>query len=158
MVSEDSTQYCQAVLKRHGKEPTASQEFEAAKKKFLKGTIWKVSKVALAKQSQKHLGCSCKIVIDINLSKFVPVLQSTVKMPKQATPPEDLATLLEMPNDQVVDVVALVTEVTEPVERTTSLGDRLMVEVTIMDDSGKNGAASCRFTAWFPKTLSLIHI
>ena len=27
-----------------------------------------------------------------------------------------------------------------------------MVDVTMMDDSGKNGAASCRFTAWFPKT------
>ena len=61
------------------------------------------------------------------MSKFDAVLQSTVTMPRQATPPEDLATLLECPEDQVVDVVALVTEVSAPVEKTTAFGDRLMV-------------------------------
>jgi len=151
LVSEDSTKYCQGLIKRWGKEPTATQNFDAAKRKFQKGTAWKVSKVSLVKQVQKYLGCSCKIVIDMNKSKFEPVLQSMVKMPMQATPPEDLATLLECHEDQVVDVIALVAEVSQPVQKTTAHGERLMVEVTIMDDSGKEGAASCRFTAWFPK-------
>ena len=93
LVSEDSTKYCQGLYKRMGKEPKASQDVDAAKRKFQKGTVWKVSKVSFAKQSQKYLGCSCKIVIDMNISKFEAVLQSTVTMPKQATPPEDLATL-----------------------------------------------------------------
>ena len=66
LVSEDSTQYCQGLYKRSGKEPKATQDFESAKRKFQKGTIWKVSKVSLAKQRQKYLGCSCKVVIDMN--------------------------------------------------------------------------------------------
>ena len=137
LVSEDSTKYCQGLYKRMGKEPKASQEFDAAKTKFQKGTIWKVSKVSVAKQSQKYLGCSCKIVIDMNISRFEAVLQSTVTMPRQATPPEDLATLLDCHDDQVIDVIALVKEVSQPEERTTAYGDRLKVDITIMDDSGK---------------------
>ena len=152
LVSEDSTQYCVGLYKRSGKEPKASQDLQAAKERFLKDTIWQVSKVALAKQAPKYLGCSCKVVIDMNISKFTPVLQSTLSMPRQATPPEDLTTLLECSEYQVVDVIALVTQVSEAVERTTPYGDRLKVDVTIMDDSGNNGAASCSFVTWFPKS------
>ena len=71
---------------RIGKEPNATENFERAKKKFKRGIVWKVSKVSLAKQNSKHLGCSCKVLIDMNTSTFQPVLQSTVKMPTQATP------------------------------------------------------------------------
>ena len=152
LVSEDSTQYCQGLYKRSGREPKATQDFESAKRKFQKGTIWKVSKVSLAKQPQKYLGCSCKVVIDMNTSTFQAVLQSTMKLPVQATPPEDLATLLQCHEHQVVDVIALVAEVSDPERKTTPYGDRLMVDVTIMDDSDTNGAARSKFTAWFPTT------
>jgi hypothetical protein len=155
LVSEDSTKYCQGLYRRMGKEPKASQDFDAAKRNFQKGTIWKVSKVSFVKQNPKYLGCSCKIGIDMNLSRFAAVLQSTVPMPKQATPPEDLATLLECHDDQVVDVIALVKEVTQPEERRTTYGDRLKVDVTIMDDSGENKAASSKFTAWFPTKAAI---
>ena len=77
-------------------------------------------------------------------------------MPRQATPPEDLATLLECSEYQVVDVIAFVTQVSEAVERTTPFGDRLKVDVTIMDDSGKKGAASCSFVAWFQNRTSAV--
>ena len=113
--------------------------------------MWKVSKVSLAKQDSKYLGCSCKVLIDMNTSSFQPVLQSTVKMPMEAAPPEDLATLLSCPEGQNVDVIALVANVSHPVQRTTSYGLRDLVDVTIMDDSGTNGAASCKFAAWFRK-------
>ena len=116
--------------------------------------MWKVSKVSLAKQNSKHFGCSCKVLIDMNTSTFHPVLQSTVKMPAQAAPPEDLATLLRCPEGQVVDVLALVTNISRPEKRMTTYGVRDLVDVTIMDDSGTNGAASCKFPAWFPKTLT----
>ena len=33
-------------------------------------------------------------------------------------------------------------------------GPRLLVDVTIMDDSGTKGDARCKFPAWFPKTLT----
>ena len=95
LASPDSTQYCEGIFKKMGKEPKATQKFDEAKKRFQKGTIWKVSKVSLAKQNPKYQGSSCKALIDMNTSSFVPVLQSTVTMPNQATPPEDLATLLQ---------------------------------------------------------------
>ena len=87
-------------------------------------------------------------------SSFDPVLQSTAPMPSDAAPPEDLATLLKRPEGQVVDVIALVVNVSEAVQKTTSFGIRDLVDVTIMDDSGTHGAASCQFPAWFPKTLT----
>ena len=122
LVSADATKYCQGVYQRRGKEPKATQDSEATKRKFLKGTIWKVSKVSLAKQHPKYMGCSCKTSIDMNTSKFEPVLQNTITMPMQAAPPEDLATLLECHEDQVVDAVALVKTVSEPATRTTVHG------------------------------------
>ena len=154
LVSEDGTQYCEGVYKRIGKEPNATENFELAKKKFNRGTVWKVSKVSLARQNSKYLGCSCKVLIDMNTSTFQPVLQSTVKMPTQAAPPEDLATLLSCPEGQVVDVIALVTNISQPEKKVTPYGVRDLVDITIMDDSGTNGAASCKFPAWFPKTLT----
>ena len=75
-------------------------------------------------------------------------------MPTQATPPEDLATLLSCSEGQVVDVIALVTNISPPEKRMTAYGVRDQVDVTIMDDSGTHGAARCKFPAWFPKTLT----
>ena len=78
-------------------------------------------------------------------------------MPKQATPPEELSTLLQCHEGQLVDVLALVKgvsevkEVSEPIEKETQYGVRHVVDVTIMDDSGLSGAAMCMFVAWFPK-------
>ena len=94
LVSEDSSKYCTGVYKRLGKEPKATDQFEAAKKKYTNGSIWKASKISFAKESSKYMGCSCKFVIDLNASTLQPVLQGTINMPAQATPPEDLSTLL----------------------------------------------------------------
>ena len=97
LVSEDETQYCEGICRRMGKEPKATENFEQAKKNFKRGSVWKVSMFALAKQNPKYLGCSCKRVIDMNLSTFTLVLQCPVKMPTQPAPPEDLATPAELP-------------------------------------------------------------
>ena len=152
LVSEDHTQYCEGVYKKQGKEPQATQNYKQAVTKYKNGIVWKVSKVSLAKQDPKYLGCSCKVLIDMNTSTFQPVLQSTVKMPNQAAPPHDLATLLQCAKGQIVDIIALVANATEPVRQTTANGERDLVDVTIMDDSGTKGAASCKFPAWFPAT------
>ena len=111
LMSEDSTQYCEGVFKKKGKEPQATKDLDAAKDKFKKGTIWKLSKASLTNENPKYVGCSCKVVIDMRSSTFEPVLQSTAQMPKQVTPPEDLNTLLQRPGGQAVDVLALVKEV-----------------------------------------------
>jgi len=150
LVSEDCTHYCQGVYKKIGAEPKATATFHDAVKKYKKGTIWNVSKISLTKDNPKYLGCSCKVAIDMNTSRFQPVLQSTVKMPMQAAPPENLSDLLECPGGQLVDVLVLVKAVSEPSQKTTTYGERNLVEITIMDDSGKDGPASCVFKAWFP--------
>ena len=78
------------------------------------------------------------------------MLQSTVKMPQQATPPEDLSTLLQCADGQLIDVIALVTHVSERQTQQTFQGMRDVVDVTIMDDSGSTNAAKSEFAAWFP--------
>ena len=94
------------------------------------------------------------MVIDLNAPNCQPVLQSTVIMPKQATPPEDLHTLLKCIPGQVVDVIVFATNVSERFRKSTSFGDRDLVHVTIMDDSGDTKAATSEFPAWFPRTTS----
>jgi hypothetical protein len=100
------------------------------KKSMTAGSIWKVSKVALLSEKPMYISSTIKSVINMNASKFSPVLQSTVKMPKQVTPPEDLATLLSCPPGQRVDVLALLTGMGEPTQRQTAMGNRVHVETT----------------------------
>ena len=150
LVSPDSSEYCGGIFKKSGQEPQATEKFKAMETKFQKGTIWKVTNVTLVKQNPKYMAAPCKVLIDMKSSTFSPVLQSTVPMPKQAAPPEDLADLLQCPTGQLVDVTALVTGLSLPESKNTAYGPRDYVEVTIMDDSGKNGAAKSVFPAWFP--------
>ena len=154
LVSDNSDEYCLGQFRRKGKEPAATREFDEAIKKINKGTVWKVNKISLAKKDKKYLGCSHKVVIDMNASNFQPVLQNTVKMPELATPPENLNTLLQCSPGQLVDVTAFVTHVSEKQQAQTYLGMRDVVNVTIMDDSGDTGAAKSEFAAWFPKISS----
>ena len=46
LASEDGAQYCEGIYKRIGKEPKATDDYNKAKQKFKKGTIWTVSKVS----------------------------------------------------------------------------------------------------------------
>ena len=78
-------------------------------------------------------------------------------MPMQPAPPDDLNTLLNLPDGQVVDVIALVLDVTPPETKTTQYGRRDLVNISILDDSGENGAAISVFPAWFPKSTSGDH-
>ena len=113
LVSQDSTEYCSGVFRKRGKEPGATKEFTTAMAKFVQGSMWKVSNITLAKVDPKYLGCSIKVAIDLSTPNFQSVLQSTVTMPNQATPPEDPYTLLKCIPGQVVDVIAFVTNVSE---------------------------------------------
>ena len=105
LVSEESTVYCVGIFRRRGKEPAASKAFDEAKDKFTKGSVWNVNKLTLVKTERKYLGCSHKVVIDLNMSRFEPIFAGFEKMPKQATPPDDLHALLECKAGQVVDII-----------------------------------------------------
>ena len=113
LVSENSEEYCLCQFRRKGKEPAATREFNAAADKFKKGTVWKVNKISLVKKDKTYLACSHKVLIDMNASNFQPVLQSTVKMPGQATPHENLNTLLQCSPGQLADVIGFNTYVSE---------------------------------------------
>ena len=151
-VSGDSSQYCIGKYYRRGKEPQASEQFLAAKTKFQDQTTWKVSQVSLTNDKPLYLGSPVKVVIDMNSTSFQPMMQTTVTMPAQPTPSEDLATLLESPNNQRVDVLALVVSVGEARVATTSQGQRTIVDIKIRDHSGPAGASECEFALFFKKS------
>ena len=148
-VSKDASQYCIGKFKRKGKEPEASTELRKAIEKFKDQSMWKVSRVSLTNDKALYTGSPIKVVIDMNATTFQPVLQSTVAMPAQATPPEDLATLLESPNYQRVDVLVLLVSLERERSATTAFGQRKIVDVTIRDQSGPRGASECQFTIFF---------
>ena len=150
LVSEDSTQYCYGKFMRRGKEPQATTNYNQAKEKFKDGTTWSVTKVTLAKEKPLYIGSSVKAVIDLNATTTAPVLQSTRFATLEPTPAEELAALLEAPAWQRVDVTALVVKVSAERTHTTSVGPRLIVDVTIRDASGTTGASECEFTMFFP--------
>ena len=146
LVSEDSSQYCIGKFKRKGREPEASADFGRAKQKFKDQSIWKVSKASLMNDKALYTGAPIKVVIDMNATGMQPVLQSTVPMPERATPHEGLATLLGSPNNQRVDVLALIVSVERERSANTAHGKRKIVDVTIRDQSGDAGASECEFT------------
>ena len=55
LVSEDSTQYCLGRFTRRGKEPQATQYFNAAAEKFKKGSIWKVNRICFGKANKQYI-------------------------------------------------------------------------------------------------------
>ena len=113
--------------------------------------MWRLSQVSLLNEKPIYLGSPIKIVIDLNSTSFQPLLQSTVTMPIHPTPPEDLATLLESPNEQRVDVLALLASVGEPRTATTKWGQRTIVHIMIRDLSGPAGASECELPIFLPK-------
>ena len=111
--------------------------------------MWVVSHVSLTNDKSLYVGSTVKLVLNMNSTSFQPVLQSSVMMPKQPTPSEDLATLLESPKEQRVDLLALVVNVSPERTATTKLGQRTIVDVRIRDLSGIAGASECEFCLFF---------
>ena len=155
-VSKDSTQYCAGRFTRRGTKAEAEKKYAEAKAKFKANTVWKLTHAQLVKHEKPvYIGCSVKATIDINASKFTPVLQSAEFQSLEPTPAEDLSALLEAPANQRVDITALVTEMSPLRTAMTSEGARVIVDITIRDSSGAdNGAAQCKMTLFFPDTPS----
>ena len=137
---------CAGVL---GTRVRAETIIELARDKFKNGTMWKVNNIYFGKKDKKYLACSHNVLIDMNASNFQPVLQSTVKMPGQATPYESLDTLLQCSPGQLVDVIAFVTHVSEKRQVQTFLGMRDVCLSTSYSLYGKKkgGEAEARWTS-----------
>ena len=145
LVSEEPSLYCTGKLQRRGKEPEATRNYKASKEKFMVGTVWKFSKVALAKEQKLYIGSPVKVVIDLNQTRATPVLQSTRYANLEPSPAGELATLLGAPLEQRVDVTALVIAVSPTRSATTAKGAKLVADVTIRDNSGPKGASEVTF-------------
>ena len=149
LLSPDTTQYCYGKFVRRGREPRATSDYTKAKERFQDGTVWRLNKVALTKDKPLYIGSPVKAVIDLNASTATAVLQSTDFSKLLPTPAEDLATLLEAPVSQRVDVTALVANISDTRAHTTQYGPRSIVDVTIRDASGPTGASQCEFIMYF---------
>ena len=73
-------------------------------------------------------------------------------MQSQATPPDNLQGFLDSPDNQRVDVIAIVVHITEERSAMTGEGPRKIVDATIRDLSGPIGAPECQFPTCFKDT------
>ena len=99
LLSEDSNSYCMGLVKRHGSNAAAEQNFNNFVTKFREDTVWSMSRITLANQNTQFISSPVKHVVDLTKTKVSAVLQST-SFPKIPTPPENLATVLRLPRQQ----------------------------------------------------------
>ena len=153
LVSTDSNSYCIGLITRRGAGATAETAFKKATERFVVGTVSKLTKVVFAKQKPAYVGVPVKSVIDLAQTKCAPVLQSTVFMPPQPTPAEDLVTILDMREPQRVDVTCLVRSIENERTAVTAQGQRRIVDVTLLDGSEQEGKkVSTSFARFLPMT------
>ena len=122
------------TVRRSGSTATGEQNFGAMVKKFTKDSIWNMSRITLLTEKLQFIGSPVKHVIDLTKTKVSPVLQSTT-FPKTPTPPESLATIVQLPRKQQVHFLALVRAVEKQRSAITSRGERTIVDVTFVDGS-----------------------
>jgi len=153
LLSDDSNSYCTGLIKRSGKTGAADQGFNNSVAKFKEDTIWNMSHITLTGEKQNYIGSPVKYVIDLTKTKVSPVLHSTT-FPKIPTPPDSLATIVQLPRQQKVDFLAIVRSVLNQRHATTARGERTIVDVTFMDGSTlENGkVATITVAMFFPKT------
>jgi hypothetical protein len=123
--------------------------------KYNENTIWSMSRITLAQEKAQFIGSPVKYVIDMEKTKVTPVLQSTT-FPRTPTPPDSLATIVQLTRKQQVHFLALVRTVEKQRSATTSRGERTIVDVTFVDGSKlANGKMATITTAmFFTKTMA----
>ena len=137
LVTSDGN-YCQGVVRtlppRAGGEDPGS-ELKKVLQKFTSGSVWRMTKVALAKEKKEYMGSPCKVCIDIRKTRTDPVLRGAVKMPPAPAPEEDLKTIVSLPSSQRVDITALVQNMSDVRNEVTAYGRKQIVDITIVDGS-----------------------
>ena len=111
LIGTDSDHYCEANFKG------SAAEVEAAHKKFLALTAWKLSKVGLDSQHQDaFVHTSVRVVVDLKRTQCTPVLQSTPEETSLASAPTPQLTVADMMNiksRRCFDVMAVVHSVSD---------------------------------------------
>ncbi len=136
LLSQDSALYCRGVVKRNGTSAKAQEDFDRAVAKFKPTLIFDISKVTFDEKSDRAWNSSpVKHVIDLAKSHTDPVLQSTADLPQAPAPGEDLAKLVEVSQQQLCDVTAVVKSLENERRASTRYGERKIADITIIDGS-----------------------
>ena len=147
LVSLDSDEYCCGVAKRKYER----NDLDALKSNFFAGSVWHMSKIVLIDEKKEYLGCSCKVVVDMRASHCAAVLQSLQAMPPEPTPAKAIADILQLPQSQRVDFMAIIRNVSESRIATTPQGSRIIVDIAVCDGSMLNGSlAQVKIPLFFP--------
>ena len=141
------------MVKGGGSSVTAEQNFKAHVQRLQNGTMWSMSRITLSSDKAEYLGALVKVVIDLAKTKLSPVLESAV-FPKTPTPPESLASIVQLRRQQKMDFLALVNTGEKHRSVTTKSGEKNVIDVTFLDGSKlANGKfATITTSMFFPKT------
>ena len=147
-------EYCMAQLKAAEKN---KQEVDKATGKFKEGTVWKMSGVSSASDQNAYVSSSRKIVVDLAKTSCQQVLQSSATFPPLA-PQTMLAEIVQIASKQRFDVTGVVQTVSSSRHVQTSKGDRVVVDVCLLDDTNTAAAdskckASLEFLIFFQATV-----
>ena len=153
LLSEDSNDYCMGIVKCSGSSVAAQQNFKAHVEKFQTGTIWSMSRITLSSEKAEYVGSPVKVVIDLTKTKLSPVLESAA-FPRMPTPPESLATIVQLTRQQKIDFLALMHTGEKHRSVTTKSGERNVIDVTFLDGSKLANGKMVTITTsmFFPKT------
>ena len=146
--------YCGGIVK--GLDPV----IEAAKKKFIEGTVWKLSKCICEGASNSASYIGCPIAFQIKLNSSLMELQEQAEIVKRfqgvtAIPPRSVADISNVATNRMMDIIALVKEVTET--RETTRGP--VANVILIDGSvspGETNAATIKVGVWGHEKIKFV--
>ena len=69
--------------------------------KLRNGSIWKMTKITLAKERRHYIGARSKVCVDIRKTQTDAILQSVVQMPLAPAIEEDVKSSVALPSLQV---------------------------------------------------------
>ena len=147
LLLDETGRYCHGLIKTQysrtksngGGDPAA--ELKTMMNKFQDGSIFKLTKVALADAKAEFLGAPLKVCIDLRKTNCTAVLATLVKMPLAPAPSEELASILGLASRQRVDLMALISDMSVPRRETTLYGQKDIVDITVVDGSKTPGDA-----------------
>ena len=92
LVGPDPAWYAEGTLKSHRRE-----EIDAAKGRFLPGTLWRISKVAFDNKAKTSNGAPNKLVVVMGSpTRFEPVLEGTAPLPFVPIPQAQISNILKL--------------------------------------------------------------
>ncbi|CAJ1409412.1 unnamed protein product [Effrenium voratum] len=142
LLTQEASEYCLGQVKVA---KSNLQQVQTAERRYTVGTLWQVSKVALAKESKQYVHTPRKLVIDMAKSKVVSVSDAQgLVMPPTVVANAVLRDILQLQDKQRFDVTCVVKGVSDPRTVTTPSGEKRVLDATLTD-----GTAEMTLSLWF---------